>query len=1046
MAYTQNNNVYWPSTPQECQYFDQILCSAFPLHPSHSNPNFPTCVIHGRDAVPFLTKSKLPRPALKAMWSLVDPMHKGSLQRKVQFYTLLRMVSIGQYQMQQGQVVAVDFIQIQRFQQTRLNFPWFENVQQQQQPQTMMQPQQPIQPMSMNSPVPPASMSPVPPASLSPVPPVVASPGNNDDEFGDFGGSPTPTPAPAPAPAPVDDDEFGDFGSAPTPTPTPTIPITTSIIPPASTPSPPPAPDPMSFLPSPDKPDTKKSVLAPASEDDDFGDFGGAAPAPAAPTPAPIDPMSLLPSPEKEPEKEPSPSPQTLQFDATSFSLTTSAPKLKEIPSPQKSPKTQQPNGNGNGNFMSSTQPTISAMVDNTATASKLSAFDDLADADLAVEDEEFGDFEDADTEKAPVPTANNDDDDDFGDFGAAPVPAPAPPSNNFGGFGDFSGAAPIVAPPVPVPSVPVPPVPIISSTQPIPTFAAALPPPTNNDPISDDDIDFGSFEAAPVTPVKSSKPPLAPKSPCAIESGLIAPQNSGGIDISSLIVASPPPPMDISISTPPASKPKSAAPPPPPPLAQIVESSVSIDLFGGLDNAKTEDDDDDFGDFGAAPAAAPAAPRVEKTVESPKEEEVDFGDFGAAPVPAPAPSLAPAPVAPPPAPAPQEDEDEFGDFAEPEPQPELQLEPDPDPDPDPFSFLGSPSPTTTNTTLPQAQINGNSINTRTSLLPTPTSPTNNAAFLKSCSIKELTTPLLKLELFAEAAKCANSDKVQTEIDSLNKKKVEAALDDRFEEALELKKQIAALKDKLPSDDEVQSWRATAASSNSSDSIEALKNEVSKIGVIPGVDSGISEIEEAFNTRFGDLKRIFEQGDKDLAVRLKNEAKRVVWIRKEVRRGSLASTWKSILEVVCQEVAAAKMVMDDGNATGNGEIFDSDKFKTFMKGVGEYARVVRMIWATVSVMMCGKPFLGVLLDKAQETELMNNLANYTDTTVNEFVEFSLRGGGGLGGEFCNISLLPLGEDADVYKGVMSVVSWQGNKYFACAANLYTNKISLAQPN
>ena len=104
MAYTQNNNVYWPSTPQERQYFDQILCSAFPPHPSHSNPNFPTCVIHGRDAVPFLTKSKLPRPALKAMWSLVDPMHKGSLQQKVQFYTLLRMVSIGQYQMQQGQV------------------------------------------------------------------------------------------------------------------------------------------------------------------------------------------------------------------------------------------------------------------------------------------------------------------------------------------------------------------------------------------------------------------------------------------------------------------------------------------------------------------------------------------------------------------------------------------------------------------------------------------------------------------------------------------------------------------------------------------------------------------------------------------------------------------------------------------------------------------------------------------------------------------------------------------------------------------------------
>ena len=191
------------------------------------------------------------------------------------------------------------------------------------------------------------------------------------------------------------------------------------------------------------------------------------------------------------------------------------------------------------------------------------------------------------------------------------------------------------------------------------------------------------------------------------------------------------------------------------------------------------------------------------------------------------------------------------------------------------------------------------------------------------------------------------------------------------------------------------------------------------------------------------LKRIFEQGDTDHAVRLKLEAKRVVWIRKEVRRGSLATTWKSILEVIAQEVAAAKLLIDDGNATGNPEIIDSEKFKTYSKAIGEYARVVRMIWATIQIMMCGKPFLGVLLDKEQESQLMNNLASYADTTVNQFVELSSGAGNG---EFCNITLLPLGEDPEIYKDTMSVVSWQGNKYFACVANFYTNKISLAQPN
>ena len=55
--------------------------------------------------------------------------------------------------------------------------------------------------------------------------------------------------------------------------------------------------------------------------------------------------------------------------------------------------------------------------------------------------------------------------------------------------------------------------------------------------------------------------------------------------------------------------------------------------------------------------------------------------------------------------------------------------------------------------------------------------------------------------------------------------------------------------------------------------------------------------------------------------------------------------------------------------------------------------------------------------------------------------------GGEGESFCKITLLPLGIKAGgMGEGVMSTVEWQGGKYFACVANLWTNRVSLQQPN
>jgi hypothetical protein len=189
-------------------------------------------------------------------------------------------------------------------------------------------------------------------------------------------------------------------------------------------------------------------------------------------------------------------------------------------------------------------------------------------------------------------------------------------------------------------------------------------------------------------------------------------------------------------------------------------------------------EEEDDFGDFGAAqvpevkPAAAAPLP-IPIPVQDNNND--DFGDFGAASTPAhvPAPVPTPAPAAPPSPPVQDDDDDddEFGDFEEVKQEAKVvEGESAKKEEPDPFSFLGSPSPAHT-PALAQTVSNGGA--------PVTGSVVVDTAFLKSCSVQKLTAPLLKLELYAEAAKCANSEKVQNEIDGLNKKKTEAALDDR---------------------------------------------------------------------------------------------------------------------------------------------------------------------------------------------------------------------------------------------------------------------------
>lgn len=87
---------YFPPNPHERMGYDRILAVGFGSVAQNRNPQSNMIEVQGRDAVPFLTTSGLPRPVLKSVWTMVDPQHVGVLRVRAQFYTLLRFVAIGE--------------------------------------------------------------------------------------------------------------------------------------------------------------------------------------------------------------------------------------------------------------------------------------------------------------------------------------------------------------------------------------------------------------------------------------------------------------------------------------------------------------------------------------------------------------------------------------------------------------------------------------------------------------------------------------------------------------------------------------------------------------------------------------------------------------------------------------------------------------------------------------------------------------------------------------------------------------------------------------
>ncbi len=926
--------------------YEMILVSAFPplpYDPSYSQP----LTIPGRTAVPFLTRSNLPRPTLKQMWTLVDPEHRGSLTARPQAYTLLRMISIGQYQGSQRQPIAVNLQTVHQFANFRLNPPWFQGLVLQQHNVPSPNPQSQV--LQMQSPVPSVAVQ------LTP------STQDEEEEFGDFA---SPPPAPPAAPVSVSD-AFGslDIASAPALAPLPPIPPAADVTVSVTKPEPPkpvvPKPKPVVNLEftgiGSHTPSTPPAVASADADDEEFGDFET----------VPVPPTAVV---------------TTTVSDAFG-SLDGDDPPLPSLSA--SSPKEEK---------------------------------EEVAKAPEAEDDDEdFGEFEDFASPPAPAPDTAlaAAADDDFGDFDSAPAPSAAPAAAGTGAdndddFGDFE-------------SVPVP-------TADLATSASG-------------DDDFGGFDVAPASvPAPSNE--LGDFS--SVEAPAALPRTKSVSDaFGSLDVDEPALPALAEIGSGSGDKDSTAATPggeeeeedfgdfdsAPAPVTAPIEASDNED-FGDFDSAPAvvDGDDEDFGDFDSAPIAPSTA------VPSPADDE-DSGDSD-------------APPAAPPVGTPNTSMDASLLISTPPPDRPKQAPPPPPPPPpaaaasepsaaeedDPFNFLASPDPSAPMVASPAPAAGFPPA-------PAPAPATFPAVDLdddeiRACPASSLPALLSSCHLYALASAASSTSALQAEIAELTRKKAEAAMDDRFEEALEYRTKINHTKSRLPSDEDIEGWREKLLKRDfirPSDLIE----KVEKSGKIAGLDLQGDDPVACLRKGLGDCGRLADAGDYEGAASLHRRLVRGAWIRSKVGADTVGR-WGNLLEAGRSELGIGAMLVADAAAAGELGAGGDEKIGEYRRALGEVVRVMRMVWAAVDLARFGSGWSSVLGGVSEEAEFGPLAAGICG--VEEMAE-ELSLVDTLGGH-CDLTLAPLGFRGGGGKPNLKAVKYQGRDFLSGPINLHVNKVSL----
>jgi len=885
------------------------------------------------------------------------------------------------------------------------------------------------------------------------------------DDFGDFEEVKLPTPPPALAPGVSSVcDAFGSIGDDIVDAPI-SVPEPISV----STPTP--------TTPTPTTPTTTDADND--NDNDDFGDFEEVkAPSPVptititittpsmdAPTlPTPVPPQqTTITKPQIEEARSSTPlNTQTSSgIDITSmlggvddpltFSLSTKEEEKKATPLKDLEDTTQKgaTNTNGMSNLMAGP-----IMMEENGGANRLSVFDDLAEADVAAIEEEFGDFEEgkdggevANTVNTDTATMQEETSSAVLDpplVALAPTSAPPPPPidpnedkqgklrNNSGiNLEELGGG--VVIPPLTIPE---------------------------NGTVNDDS--FGDFgEATTITTTETATLSM----PAMTEPAMMtAPAAVGEDDFGDFGGAT----MTV-------------------PAVEVkdfgdfgeAKTETATDAFGDfgeVNTEPTEEIEDEFGDFGdvvPAPISAPPPAPTSKTSSSEDVEE-DFGDFGETATSVTAMATTGAL---------ETQEDSFGDFGEAAvvkeercsseaPPSEASLSDAPISAPpssappssapptfdDPFGSLAPPE------TPPLLNPMDNNGDVPISLTNHPSSPDDiatNAALL-DC--------LIRNEFFSEAARLQSLESSEAQIKKLQQEKAEAAMEDRFEVAMELRQRIDDVKKNLMTEEDVEGLRTMLLDKNAMANhltIKKIRREIMNVGSIEDIDKNyninrIDDVLERFDAKFGSLASPRDSFtlDPNMAVSLRSEAIRTLILRREAKGGMKMKVWKKAFDFVSKEIDVATNFFlevnekfdneDNGNdgSTDKNRILRDIKFVNYVQGIYRYVAVVREIEKNISCILCEPEHTGEKFTLGSSDE-ENSLFSRRLGEVNEQMKlFDIEP---LPSSFSSPPPLLLTDSPPpvicgiTFSMTASQVQWQKRWYAVEAANLYSNGISLTPP-
>ncbi|GMI19220.1 hypothetical protein TeGR_g705, partial [Tetraparma gracilis] len=242
---------------------------------------------------------------------------------------------------------------------------------------------------------------------------------------------------------------------------------------------------------------------------------------------------------------------------------------------------------------------------------------------------------------------------------------------------------------------------------------------------------------------------------------------------------------------------------------------------------------------------------------------------------------------------------------------------------------------------------------------PLPTPPSTQAA---TCNLSTLADLLAGSGFYPAALKASAVTELEESIAGLNRKKAEAALEDRFEEALELRSQINEAKAKIPSDDLIAEWRAMLldAEKCAQNQAPALKQ---RAGWISGIDASEGASGVVVDRILSEVGSLWAAGTPDQRATAADKFSLLlacVKVREEMKtRGAetVLSNWTKLLGVCASELAVGRMMFDEvesGGAVGK-EVKEDTSWAEYCKGLREIVRVCRLVGAGVALAHFGEP-------------------------------------------------------------------------------------------